>query len=252
MTDHPSHLSADQINKLKATLKEERNWLEEHLYVRDEFGLGEAFRVQNNELSSWDNHPADFATELFEREKELGLVDAAERHLTDIRAAMERMQKGKYGLCDTCGKPIPYERLQAIPTTIYCYEHVPNPHISIRRPVEEQVMNPPYGKMDLDDVPEATYFDGEDTWQILASYGSSSSPAMTGDPNVQSDYIDIEPDSDENVGFVENYENFVATDIYGQNVFVVRGRGYRNYMHQGWGERLLEPDVYEEADDDGI
>ncbi|MCC6858319.1 MAG: TraR/DksA family transcriptional regulator [Bryobacterales bacterium] len=45
----------------------------------------------------------------------------AERHkLKLIDAALERMKRGSFGLCQECGEPIPVRRLKAIPWACYC------------------------------------------------------------------------------------------------------------------------------------
>jgi hypothetical protein len=64
---------------------------------------------------------------------------------------------------------------------------------------------------------------------------------MSENPTVD-DYEDVSIESDENVGFVEPFESFLATDMYGQNVTVIRSKAYRDYMAGGEGEGLLEPD----------
>jgi YteA family regulatory protein len=247
---NPHHpLNSQQMGKLKSILQEEKQWLEEHLEANDRFGLNESLRFQTNELSTNDNHPADLGTEMFERSKDIALNENRERHLSDVTEALARIDNGRYGLCDTCGTQIQYERLEAIPTTLYCKEHVPDPHSSDRRPVEEEILSPPFGRTSLDELPEQNQFDGEDAWQIVASYGTSNSPAMAENPNVQSDYDDMEIEADEHLGYVESFESFLATDMYGQHVSVVRNQEYRDYLRKGEGEGLLEPDPHEDSDD---
>ncbi|TDF96666.1 TraR/DksA C4-type zinc finger protein [Paenibacillus piri] len=248
MTNQPNSLNSEQLQQLQAVLQSEKQWLEEQLEANDRFGLNESLRTQTGELSAYDNHPADLATEMFERSKDIALNENRERHLTDVTVALQRIEKGGYGLCDTCGAPIPYERLQAVPTTLYCKEHVPDPHSSDRRPVEEQLMAPPFGRTSLDELPEQNQFDGEDAWQIVESWGTSNTPAMAENPNVSDNYNDMEIEADEQVGYVEPFESFLATDMYGQHVTVVRNRAYREYMHNGEGEGLLEPDPDAESD----
>jgi hypothetical protein len=153
------------------------------------------------------------------------------------------MEAGRYGECVTCGKPIPYERLKAVPTTQYCIDHVPDPHSSDRRPVEEQLLAPPFGRTSLDELPEHNEFDGEDAWQIVESWGTSDTPAMAENPNIADGYQDMYIESDEPDGYVEPLESFLATDIYGKSVMVVRNEAYRDYMHSGEGESILEPDM---------
>jgi DnaK suppressor protein len=40
----------------------------------------------------------------------------------DIKAALTRINKGKYGVCQKCGKPIPQARLKIIPESTYCID----------------------------------------------------------------------------------------------------------------------------------
>ena len=74
------------------------------------------------ELSSYDQHPADVATETFDREKDLSILDSVEGELADIEHALQRLDDGTYGTCEACGKPIGDDRLEAMPATRYCLE----------------------------------------------------------------------------------------------------------------------------------
>lgn len=72
--------------------------------------------------SSADNHLADTASETFERELDEGLEEDAERQLHEVEAALGRIEEGRYGTCEICGKKIPEERLEAIPWATLCIE----------------------------------------------------------------------------------------------------------------------------------
>src|SRR5688500_16988001 len=74
------------------------------------------------ELSSYDQHQADVATETFEREKDLSILDSVEGELADIEHALQRLDDGTYGTCEACGKPIGDDRLEAMPATRYCLD----------------------------------------------------------------------------------------------------------------------------------
>jgi len=236
-------ITPEQLGYLKSKLQEEQQWLQQKLEDDDDhMGLDDSLRVQTGELSAYDNHPADLGTEMFERSKDIALNENRERHLIDVNEALQRMDSGGYGRCVTCGASISFERLEAIPTTLYCIEHVPDPHASERRPVEEKLLAPPFGRSSLDEKNNQTEFDGEDAWQIVESWGTSNTPAMAENPNVSSDYDDMEIEADEHVGYVESFESFLATDMYGQHVTVVRNKAYRDYMNSGEGEGLLEND----------
>jgi len=74
------------------------------------------------ELSSFDQHPGDSGTETFEMEKNVSLLEQVEYELGEIDAAFQRLERGTYGTCQACGRPIGDERLEAMPATRYCVE----------------------------------------------------------------------------------------------------------------------------------
>lgn len=236
-----THLTEQQLRELNLQLLEEKLDLERHFDSNDNFGLSRSFIDSTGELSMYDNHPGDIASEIYEREKDISLNEHAEFHLRQVNEALAHMDRGDYGVCVFCKSPIPFERLQAIPTTLYCLEHVPDPEESERRPVEERVLYPPFGRTSFDERNDETEFDGEDAWQIVESWGTSNSPAFAEDPNV-GDYNEMYIEADEHEGFVESFESFVATDMYGDHVTIVRSKAYRDYLHNGEGDPLLEPE----------
>ena len=76
-------------------------------------------------------HPGDIATELFERERDMGQLEQVERELRDIEDALRRLDDGTYGICEVCGRPIPDERLEAKPTARFDTEHEPHDGASL-------------------------------------------------------------------------------------------------------------------------
>ncbi|QGJ71144.1 Conjugal transfer protein TraR [Planctomycetales bacterium 10988] len=62
-------------------------------------------------------------TELFEQEFTLSLVENEEETLGLIDEALERIEKGTYGICVGSGEPISKDRLDAIPYTPYCVDY---------------------------------------------------------------------------------------------------------------------------------
>ncbi|WP_256760266.1 TraR/DksA C4-type zinc finger protein [Cohnella sp. WQ 127256] len=235
-------LDQGRIHKLKQRLIQEQTELESRVHGNDHFGLSSSFRDSTGELSTNDNHPADAATEMFERGKDIALLEKEAFRLERVEAALERMESGEYGHCITCGKFIPIERLEALPTTTYCVEHEPRQQTSNNRPVEEEFLSPPFGRTSLDER-DQTGFDGEDAWQIVESWGSSNSPAMAEGNNI-SDYDQMSIEADENDGFVEPFESFIATDITGHNVTIVRNRAYRQYIADNEGDHFLETNEF--------
>ena len=74
------------------------------------------------ELSSFDQHPGDSGTETFEMEKNVSLLEQVDDELLEVEAAVQRLERGTYGTCQACGRPIGEERLEAMPATRFCVE----------------------------------------------------------------------------------------------------------------------------------
>ena len=74
-----------------------------------------AEREDGDELSLIDQHPADYATELFDAELEQGLAEQLRAELEAIERAEKRLEDGTYGRSVESGEPIEDGRLEAIP-----------------------------------------------------------------------------------------------------------------------------------------
>jgi len=210
-------LSEAQLARLKSMvvqrLKEARRQLEQN----EHFGLRQAMAKDSlGELSNVDNHPADQGSEWFERGKDLALAEHLQREIADLERALQAMEEGRYGRCVVCRRPIPMERLEAMPTAMTCVEHAPAA-VSESRPVEEQIMRPLSGR-DGDER--------EDAWQDVARYNE-----LVG--------VDEEAiEADEVRGYVEEIEGFLSTDMHG------RKRGYvDNRLRVEYQQRLDEAGV---------
>ena len=82
--------------------------------LRTELGTSENDGM--SELSDYDQHPADTASETFEREKDLSILEQLEAELAELQAALERVDAGTYGTDELTGEPIDPARLEALPT----------------------------------------------------------------------------------------------------------------------------------------
>jgi RNA polymerase-binding transcription factor DksA len=67
-----------------------------------------------------DEHDPEGATIAFERSQIAALVRQARQHLDEIESALYRISAAIYGLCETCGRPIADERLEARPAARTC------------------------------------------------------------------------------------------------------------------------------------
>jgi DnaK suppressor protein len=63
-----------------------------------------------------DEDPGNLASELYQDELDEGLADDLRESLAAVERAEARLAAGTYGLSVESGKPIPDERLEAIPT----------------------------------------------------------------------------------------------------------------------------------------
>jgi RNA polymerase-binding transcription factor DksA len=75
------------------------------------------------ELSHLVQHPADAASDAFEREKEFSILEQVEAELHDVDRALARLADGTYGTCEACGGTIDDERLAAVPAARFCVDH---------------------------------------------------------------------------------------------------------------------------------
>lgn len=159
----------DQAKKeaFRKRLLQERNMLRENLKRNNRFGLNENFNQSVGELSSYDHHPADVGTEMFERGKDLALSERCERQIKEIEAALRRIEAGTYGICEVCKEPIPEERLEAVPWARTCVAHHPKPSVSNNRPVEEKVSQSFQRSKD-------NRYDRIDVWEDIEEYGTTN------------------------------------------------------------------------------
>jgi len=63
-----------------------------------------------------DQDPANLASELYQDELDEGRTQDLRRELEAVKRAEARLAAGTYGVSVVSGKPIPDERLEAIPT----------------------------------------------------------------------------------------------------------------------------------------
>ena len=106
------------FNLLRARLEGERKRLTEEMgqlktamRPADERREGSPFGKREEE-----------ATESYELERRLTLEKSIREQLAAVEHALKKFEDGTYGLCDNCGKPIPPERLEALPQATLCLD----------------------------------------------------------------------------------------------------------------------------------
>lgn len=107
------------LTSIKASLVDNRQKLAKQLQEIEE----SAFNVSQSEMSGevgYDEDYADAGTFTFEREKEASIANNVQDLLDKIDRALEKIEEGTYGICESCGQPIEAARLKALPSAVLC------------------------------------------------------------------------------------------------------------------------------------
>ena len=77
-----------------------------------------------SDLSAYTDHMADQGTEAMEREKAALFATKEGRYIYRLEEALRRIYDNPktFGSCHTCGSPVGYERLDALPHARYCID----------------------------------------------------------------------------------------------------------------------------------
>jgi RNA polymerase-binding protein DksA len=107
----PSELRHTPEQPLLLALSKERDRLKEDIQRQE---------VKTQDHPTRVNHMSDDASEVFEQTKNLALKQHLETMLSQVEAALHRIEKGTYGVCEKCGAAINLDRLQAMPSATLC------------------------------------------------------------------------------------------------------------------------------------
>ncbi|MBI3963744.1 MAG: TraR/DksA C4-type zinc finger protein [Candidatus Kerfeldbacteria bacterium] len=109
-------------NALKKRLETERDDLVRQL---EEIGRrSPADRTDfETEFPDYGDKPDENATEVSDFQDNLSIERKLEEALGRVRRALKAIEKGTYGTCTKCGKPISSQRLAAMPSVTRCIEH---------------------------------------------------------------------------------------------------------------------------------
>jgi RNA polymerase-binding protein DksA len=121
----PSALAvrADEAPWTAKELREVRAEIESDIaHLRGEITVAEADLVglMRDAGDGAGDDQADAGAKTFEREQEISLANNAREMLQQNLHALERLDDGSYGICESCGNPIGKLRLQAAPRATLC------------------------------------------------------------------------------------------------------------------------------------
>ena len=108
---------ADQslLSTVRSDLTRERDRLEAQI-ASLEPGHGAA-------SPDFDDNFADSGQVAAEQGENKVLASQFRAELEEIQRALAKLDDGTYGQCETCGEPIPPDRLQIMPAARFCMKH---------------------------------------------------------------------------------------------------------------------------------
>ncbi|WP_392486379.1 TraR/DksA C4-type zinc finger protein [Haloimpatiens sp. FM7315] len=193
-------MDCSSLDYFKNKLLKQKKDVESFLRKAKEDNLAGTNRDMENELSNYDNHPADAAGNLYDKERGLAIKDHEISLMNKIDEALEDIQKGVYGKCKMCGKEIIKDRLEFIPYAKYCAlcqkqisSKIPSQNIGTSE--EDGLLNKPFG-YGYNDFKDKVEFDAEDSYQSVERFNRIK--------NMNENYYE---DDDEYVEFVERISN---------------------------------------------
>ena len=108
--------TAKELAEVKASLHRDHALLVGEI-SNAEAGLADLIRDSGDGAG---DDQADAGSKTFEREHEMSLANNARDMLDQVQHALDRIEAGTYGTCESCGKAIGKLRLQAFPRATLC------------------------------------------------------------------------------------------------------------------------------------
>ena len=116
-------LTKKQLTHIEKRLLDDRARALRSLGLFDEMAKADR-ESGDSDLSVYTDHMADQGTEAMEREKAALFATKEGRYLYRLEEALRRLYNDPqtFGSCHTCGSPVGFERLDALPHARYCID----------------------------------------------------------------------------------------------------------------------------------
>ena len=102
-------LRPEDVRRFHKRLETERHAIESRIAARDR-NIGETVHDQSG-VGNVD----DEAVRIFDREDDIDSNDLDRATLEQVKRALDRIKAGTFGVSEVSGKPIPIDRLEAVP-----------------------------------------------------------------------------------------------------------------------------------------
>ncbi len=106
-------LTKDQLRKIKRSLLQRRTQLSDNL----KSGLEEIESHEGHHLADLED-----IDDVQDNDAVFEVVNVSSSTLEQIDRALEKIEKGSYGICEDCNSAIAAERLRALPFATQCIE----------------------------------------------------------------------------------------------------------------------------------
>jgi DnaK suppressor protein len=115
-----TRVTDQDLKEFETRLLEERHKILKEMGHLENTVLKVNPRDSAGDLSGYSFHMADAGTDAMEREKAFLFASNEGRVLMEIDAALRRLYRGEYGVCESCGNPIARARLEVMPQARLC------------------------------------------------------------------------------------------------------------------------------------
>lgn len=187
-------MQMEELQHFRKKLINEREKVNDLLYLMVKNETIDSKSEISSELSYYDNHPSDIATEINDIEKGMAFRENEKSIIRRIDDALTRIEDGSYGRCKSCGKVIDTGRLEFMPYAENCVK-CENEINSLKqreihdRPVEEKVIGHPFGKDHRHKLHSAE-FDLEDSYENVEVFNKMENIVEFYDYEDQQGYVE--------------------------------------------------------------
>lgn len=107
-----------ELQRYKKMIEDEKARVLERLdMIEDEI---QGLTASQSGKQSYSNHMADIGSDAMEQEQAFLHASQGTDYLISLEAALKRIEKGTYGICEDCGEKIPPKRLEAYLSARLC------------------------------------------------------------------------------------------------------------------------------------
>jgi RNA polymerase-binding transcription factor DksA len=115
-------MTDSETSQHRARLLEERERLLQAVDFLERENPGSISDELGDIVTAGDSNLGDTATATYDRELDQSLGEGAQQTLDAINDALRKIDEGRYGACEVCGKPIGEARLAAMPWARLCID----------------------------------------------------------------------------------------------------------------------------------